>query len=73
MKKFKRRIKIYLNGNPFSCYRDTSIQYLVNYLDFEPNQIILEYNSRVVSSNILDNIKLQNGDKIEIITIVGGG
>nr|ARO91113.1 thiamine biosynthesis protein [Flintiella sanguinaria] len=70
---FKNRIRIQLNGQHFSCYEDTSINILLDYLDFESDQIILEYNSEILCNKMFIETKLKEGDKLEIITIVGGG
>nr|YP_010337938.1 thiamine biosynthesis protein S [Timspurckia oligopyrenoides]UNJ17523.1 thiamine biosynthesis protein S [Timspurckia oligopyrenoides] len=70
---FKDRIKIQLNGKSFSCYRELPVVSLLNYLDFDLDQIIIEYNSTILSRDELDSTTLQAGDRLEIITIVGGG
>ena len=66
-------ILIYLNGKPFNCRANLLLKDLLDYLDISSNAIIVEYNSDIVQNVILNKIKLYQGDKIEILTIVGGG
>ena len=35
--------------------------------------IVLDYNKKIIQKNMWDNIYIQSNDKIEILTIVGGG
>jgi sulfur carrier protein len=70
---FQGRIRIKLNGNFFSCSDNMSINDLIEYLDFKSNKIILEYNCKVVSNEKFADTIIKDGDKIEIVTIVGGG
>nr|YP_010330194.1 thiamine biosynthesis protein S [Porphyridium aerugineum]UNJ17910.1 thiamine biosynthesis protein S [Porphyridium aerugineum] len=72
-KDFEDRIRIKLNGNFLSCSANMSICNLIDYLDFQANRIILEYNSKVLSSDMFVETVIKEGDNIEIVTIVGGG
>lgn len=70
---FDNRIRIKLNGEFFSCSSNLSIAHLIDYLDFEPKKVILEYNSKLLSNNNFNQAFLKDGDSVEIVTIVGGG
>nr|YP_010338130.1 thiamine biosynthesis protein S [Erythrolobus coxiae]UNJ17715.1 thiamine biosynthesis protein S [Erythrolobus coxiae] len=71
--KFKSKIRITVNGEPFSCYRGITITNLLEYLDFDLKKVILEYNSNVINDEEIKNTNLKEKYDIEIITIVGGG
>ena len=66
-------ILIYLNGKPFNCQSNLLLKDLLEYLDISVNSSLVEYNSQVVQNIFLNKIMLHQGDKIEIVTIVGGG
>lgn len=65
--------KVLINGDPFNCYSSMSIQDILLYLQIDLQKVIVEYNKRVINSLYFDKILLKEGDKLEIITIVGGG
>lgn len=66
-------ILIQLNGQPFNCRPRLSLKDIVSYLDFELDFVIIEYNSEIIQNSSLDDIRLASGDKVEVLTIVGGG
>lgn len=68
-----RYLKITINGQPFNCYSSMSIEDVLIYLNVNLHQVIIEYNRQVVNSLDFNHILVQEGDSLEIITIVGGG
>nr|YP_010471030.1 thiamine biosynthesis protein S [Synarthrophyton patena]UVF62859.1 thiamine biosynthesis protein S [Synarthrophyton patena] len=66
-------ILIQLNGRPFNCLPNFSLKDILLYLDFELDQVVVEYNSVIIHDSILDTVLLVPGDRLEILTIVGGG
>lgn len=66
-------ILIYLNGKPFNCRKNLLLKDLLDYLDVNISSSVIEYNRQIVQNLLLDRINLCEGDKIEIVSIVGGG
>ena len=66
-------ITLTVNGEAFSCTSPIFLNQLLEYLDFNVKTIIVEHNSKIIDKKILNSIKLKSQDKIEIVTIVGGG
>lgn len=66
-------ILVYLNGEPLNCLPDLSLKDLLIYLDFNLSTIIVEYNSSIIQITSLNQIKIKSGDKVEVLTMVGGG
>ena len=66
-------IFIQLNGKPFNCATNLALKDLLLYLDVNFTSIIVEYNNEIIQNTSLEQIILQNGDKVELLTIVGGG
>lgn len=70
---FTNYILIQLNGQPFNCLPYLSLRDVLSYLDFKLDSVIVEYNSEIISNSSLDDIVLVSGDKVEVLTMVGGG
>jgi len=64
---------ILVNGEVFNCRKDMSLNDLLSYLEFDIKLIAVEYNYEIIAYHEFENIMLKAKDKIEIITIVGGG
>ena len=45
----------------------------LNSLGYKPNTIVVELNNLIINSINLEKVKLQDGDNLEIVSIVGGG
>jgi thiazole synthase len=66
-------IDITLNGEPNSLSRPLSIQELVEQIGLDPRKIAVEVNREVVPKARHAERRLQPGDAVEIVTLVGGG
>jgi len=66
-------ILIYINGEPLNCLPDLSLEDLLIYLDFNLSSIVVEYNQSIVQLTAFNRIIIKSGDKIEVLTMVGGG
>ncbi len=66
-------IDITLNGEPNSLPRPLSIQELVEQIGLDPRKIAVEINREVVPKARHAERRLQPGDAVEIVTLVGGG
>tara|TARA_B100000795_G_C22677632_1_gene390457 strand:+ start:122 stop:346 length:225 start_codon:yes stop_codon:yes gene_type:complete len=68
-------IKVFINGKKyeFKLKKHINLQHLIKLLYGKNKSIVLDYNKKVIQKNMWDNIYIQSNDKIEILTIVGGG
>ena len=66
-------ISINLNGKPFNCTPNLLLKDLLVYLDINLGSIIVEYNNEIIQNTLLSQIALRHGDKVEVLTMVGGG
>jgi len=64
---------ILVNGEPFNCYSRMSLKDVLVYLNFNLQDVIVEYNQRIVNYSVFDKVIVDNNDCVEVITIVGGG
>ena len=62
-----------LNGQQYSTNYNLTIIELVKYFDYNVSLLILEYNNTIWEKKNWNTTLIQNNDKIEIVTIVGGG
>lgn len=67
------KITVEINGEPFNCMNNMSLSFLLEYLDFNISISIIEYNSNILSKDQIQYIQLKDQDKLEVVTIVGGG
>jgi sulfur carrier protein len=62
-----------LNGQTFCTKHDLTISDLTKYFNYNMAILVLEYNSLICNKKNWEQIYIQENDKIEILTIVGGG
>ena len=62
-----------LNGQQYYIRRNINLFDLVTYFNYNNSLLVLEYNNLICNKKKWKNIFIENQDKIEIVTIVGGG
>ena len=62
-----------VNGQKYYTNHNLTLLELVQYLNYNTSLLVLEYNNLICNKKNWNNILIQNNDKIEIVTIVGGG
>lgn len=63
----------YFNGQKYSTVELITLSDLINYFGYKSILFVLEYNHYICNESEWSKIEIKNEDKIEIITIVGGG
>ena len=69
-------MKIKVNGEEKKLEIDQENALLSTVLDsmgYKPNTIVVELNNLIVNSTKWGKVNLQDGDNLEIVSIVGGG
>jgi thiamine biosynthesis protein ThiS len=66
-------LSITLNGEPRAVFPDTSISDLAAELGLNPAKIAVERNFEIVPRSTLSQVKIEDGDQLEIVHFVGGG
>lgn len=67
------QITVQVNGESHSCSSLTQLPQLLEQLGFNPRLIAIEYNGEILHRQFWDSTQIQPGDRLEIVTIVGGG
>ena len=63
----------YFNGQKYFTRELVALSDLINYFGYKSVLFVLEYNHYICNESEWSKIQIKNNDKIEIITIVGGG
>lgn len=63
---------IKVNGEEYTTDKDTLLG-LLSELNIIPERVAIEVNLKVIKRADFPNIKLKEGDSIEIVNFVGGG
>lgn len=62
-----------LNGEKYRTENTITLLDLINYFDYNTSLLVLEYNNSICNKKNWNKISIDENDKIEIVTIVGGG
>jgi sulfur carrier protein len=66
-------IFIEFNGEPSEIEEGTSISDLLECAKVSPKFCAVELNLEIVPKSEYEVVELLNGDKVEVVTLVGGG
>ncbi|MGF1480160.1 MAG: sulfur carrier protein ThiS [Cyanophyceae cyanobacterium] len=66
-------ISIEVNGEPQTCSPEMVLPDLLRQLDLDPRLVAVEYNGEILHRQYWSQTRLQAGDRLEVVTIVGGG
>ena len=69
-------MKITVNGEPTNIEQgssQTTLDMVLKHLGHHPKLIVVEFNGVISNPKDWDKLKVEDGDLLEIVTIVGGG
>ncbi len=66
-------ITLTVNGEPRTCMPQTSLPDYLAQIGMNPRLVAVEYNGEILHRQFWESTQLQEGDCLEIVTIVGGG
>jgi thiamine biosynthesis protein ThiS len=64
---------ILLNGKPRLMNETTTVAGLLRELHLPPVRVAVEVNEELVSRSQFEETSLREGDRVEVVTFVGGG
>ncbi|MGK7871803.1 MAG: sulfur carrier protein ThiS [Xenococcaceae cyanobacterium] len=67
------QITLQVNGKPHTCSPQTRLPEMLQQLGLNPRLVAVEYNGEILHRQYWSDTKLQAGDRLEVVTIVGGG
>ena len=66
-------ISLTINGESYICNEFFTIFSLLDYLGFNKDLVVLDCNGTILPKEFWTQTKVNNKDKIEILTVAGGG
>jgi sulfur carrier protein len=66
-------IVLQVNGKAQSCPPQTPLPNLLSQLGMNPKLVAVEYNGQILHRQFWDETRVQADDRLEVVTIVGGG
>ncbi len=66
-------INLQVNGSLCQCPKSLNLWEALNFLQMNPRLVAVEYNGEILHRHLWQETILQEGDRLEIVTIVGGG
>lgn len=67
------QITLQVNGESHCCQPQTHLPQLLEQLGLNPRLVAVEYNGEILHRQFWSQTQIQEGDQLEIVTIVGGG
>lgn len=68
------QIKKFLLNDQYYCVHDNiTLLELIQYFNYNDSLLVVEYNNLICNKTNWKEIQVEDRDKIEILTIVGGG
>lgn len=69
----KLTISFWLNGQKYYTDKNLTLYEILLYFDYNHSVLVLEYNNLICKQSYWTKTFVSNFDRIEIVTIVGGG
>jgi sulfur carrier protein len=66
-------VTVQVNGDRHQCSGLINLPQLLEQLGMNPRLVAVEYNGEILHRQFWDATQMQEGDRLEIVTIVGGG
>lgn len=66
-------MRIVVNGEERSVPDGTTVAALLGELGLEPGAVVVEHNREIVARDDVEGVRLEEGDRLEIVRFVGGG
>ncbi|MGE0481635.1 MAG: sulfur carrier protein ThiS [Phycisphaerae bacterium] len=66
-------MQVFVNGEPRELDTDVSVAALLKQFELAPQRVAVEVNEQLVRRATFADTRLQSGDRVEIVTLVGGG
>ena len=66
-------VNLFVNGESQSVPTELTMRQLLVHLQLEPRMVAVEYNGEILHRQNWDNTVMTEGDRLEIVTMVGGG
>ena len=69
----EQKKKLNINGSMYLFNSSFTILELMDYLGFNKNVIVIDYNGVIIQKSLWEKTYIQTNDSLEILSIAGGG
>ena len=69
----QKQVRLQVNGEAKTCAPQTTLPQLLQQLGLNPRLVAVEYNGEILHRQFWETTQMQTDDRLEIVTIVGGG
>jgi sulfur carrier protein len=66
-------IELQVNGEAHTCLSQTNLPQLLVQMGLDPRLLAVEYNGEILHRQFWEETEIRADDRLEIVTIVGGG
>lgn len=66
-------IELVVNGKGRTAPAGVTVRKYLESLDLRPELVVVERNREILSRDHYDDVRLQEGDRLELVHFVGGG
>jgi sulfur carrier protein len=66
-------VQLQVNGETRNCPAQTNLPVFLASIDLNPQLVAVEYNGEILQRSLWPQTIIQQDDRLEIVTIVGGG
>jgi sulfur carrier protein len=66
-------VELQVNGEVCNCPPQTTLPQLLIQMGLNPRLLAVEYNGEILHRQFWAETEISTGDRLEIVTIVGGG
>lgn len=66
-------VNLKVNGEVRQCPEGTVLPQFLQQMGLNPRLVAVEYNGEILHRQFWETTQMQEGDRLEIVTIVGGG
>ena len=66
-------IRVQLNGKEREIGGDLTVRGLLESLDLHPGMVVVELNREILKRDSYDEVRVSEGDTLELVHFVGGG
>lgn len=67
------RLTLQVNGETRTCAASSLLPDVLQQLGFNPRLVAVEYNGEILHRQFWEETQMHEGDRLEVVTIVGGG
>jgi sulfur carrier protein len=73
MNHLSEQVTLQVNGETRACSPQTPLPELLEQMGLNPRLVAVEYNGEILHRQFWSETIMKDGDRLEIVTIVGGG